>query len=60
MNLVERHVLNVIEENKTEFNGVIMYEMKMLVDDYGARHVVDVVLSEREYNMIQEKGYYYC
>lgn len=59
MNLVERYVLNIIEENKTEFNGVIMYEMKMLVDDYGNKHIVDVVLMEEDYNMIKEKGYYY-
>lgn len=60
MNLVERYVLEIISENKTEFNGISMYEMKMLVDDYGTEHVVDVVLTEREYDMIKEKGYYYC
>lgn len=60
MNLVERYVLNIIEENKTEFNGVAMYELKMLVDDYGDKHIVDVVLMEEDYNMIKEKGYYYC
>ena len=60
MNLVERYVLNIIEENKTEFNGVPMYELKMLVDDYGNKHIVDVVLMEEDYNMIKEKGYYYC
>lgn len=60
MNLVERYVLEIINENKTEFNGVPMYELKMLVDDYGNKHIVDVVLMEEDYNMIKEKGYYYC
>lgn len=60
MNLVERYVLEIINENKTEFNGVPMYELKMLVDDYGDKHIVDVVLMEEDYNMIKEKGYYYC
>lgn len=60
MSLVERYVLEIINENKTEFNGVPMYEMKMLVDDYGNKHTVDVVLMEEDYNMIKEKGYYYC
>lgn len=60
MSLVERYVLEIINENKTEFNGVPMYEMKMMVDDYGNRHTVDVVLMEEDYNMIKEKGYYYC
>lgn len=60
MNLVERYVLEIINENKTEFNGVVMYEMKMLVDDYGNEHTVDVVLMEEDYNMIKGKGYYYC
>lgn len=60
MNLLERYVLEIINENKTEFNGVPMYELKMLVDDYGNKHTVDVVLMEEDYNMIKEKGYYYC
>lgn len=60
MSLVERYVLEIINENKTEFNGVPMYEMKMLVDDYGNKHTVDVVLMEEDYNMIKDKGYYYC
>lgn len=60
MSLVERYVLEIINENKTEFNGVPMYEMKMMVDDYGYKHTVDVVLMEEDYNMIKEKGYYYC
>ena len=60
MNLVERYILEIINENKTEFNGVPMYELKMLVDDYGNKHIVDVVLMEEDYNMIKEKGYYYC
>lgn len=55
-----RDVKQILEEHKTEFNGVSMYEMKMLVDDYGNKHIVDVVLMEEDYNMIKEKGYYYC
>ena len=60
MNLVERYILEIINENKTEFNGVPMYELKMLVDDYGNKCTVDVVLMEEDYNMIKEMGYYYC
>lgn len=55
-----RDVKQILEEHKTEFNGVAMYEMKMMVDDYGNKHIVDVVLMEEDYNMIKEKGYYYC
>lgn len=50
-----RDVIQVLEERTTEFNGVPMYEMKMLVDDYGNKHTVDVVLMEEDYNMIKEK-----
>ena len=37
-----------------------MYELRMLVDDEGLKGIVDVVLMEEDYNMIKEKGYYYC
>ena len=60
MNLVRRDVLEVINENKTEFNGITMYELRMLVDDEGLKGIVDVVLMEEDYNMVKEKGYYYC
>lgn len=58
--MVKRYVKQILGEHKTDFNGVPMYEMKMLVDDYGNKHTVDVVLMEEDYNMIKEKGYYYC
>lgn len=60
MNLVRRDVLEVINENETKFNGITMYELRMLVDDEGLKGIVDVVLMEEDYNMIKEKGYYYC
>lgn len=60
MGLVRRDVKQILDEHRTEFNGVPMYELKMLVDDYGNRYTVDVVLMEEDYSMIKEKGYYYC
>lgn len=60
MNLLEREVIKIIEENKTEYNGTVMYEMKMFVNDYGHEHIVDVILLEEDYKMIKEKGYYIC
>lgn len=60
MNLLEREVIKIIEENRTEYNGVTMYEMKMFVDDYGHKHIVDVILLEEDYKMIKEKGFYIC
>ena len=60
MNLLEREVIKILEENKTEYNGVTMYEMKMIVNDYGHEHIVDVILLEEDYKMIKEKGYYIC
>ena len=60
MNLLEREVVKILEENKTEYNGVTMYEMKMIVNDYGHEHIVDVILLEEDYKMIKEKGYYIC
>ena len=60
MNLVRRDVLEVINENETKFNGITMYELRMLVDDEGLKDIVDVVLMEEDYSMIKEKGYYYC
>lgn len=60
MNLLEREVIKILEENKTEYNGVTMYEMKMIVNDYGHEHIVDVILFEEDYKMIKEKGCYIC
>lgn len=60
MNLIERHVIEILKENKTEWNGVEMWEMKMIVDDYGCIKTVDVILLESDYNLIKQKGYYLC
>ena len=55
-----RNVKQILEEHETEFNGVVMYELKLLIDDGDKEGSVDVVLMEEDYNMIKEKGYYYC
>lgn len=60
MNLIERYVIKINKENKTKYEGVTMYELNMVVDDYGFKHTVDVILVEEDYNMIKEKGYYLC
>ena len=60
MNLIERHVIKVNKENKTQHEGTIMYELNLTVNDYGHIHNVDVILLEDEYNMMKEKGYYLC
>lgn len=60
MNLIERYVIKINKENKTKYEGVTMYELNMVVDDYGFKHTVDVILLEEDYNMIKEKGYYLC
>lgn len=58
--MVRRSVKQVLEERRTEFNGVTMYELKLLIDCGDKERTVDVVLMEEDYNMIKEKGYYYC
>lgn len=60
MNLIERYVIKINKENKTKYEGVTMYELNIVVDDYGFEHTVDVILLEEDYNMIKEKGYYLC
>ena len=55
-----RNVKQILEEHETEFNGVVMYELKLLIDDGDKEGSVDVVLMEEDYNMIKEKGYYSC
>ena len=56
----KRNVKQILEEHETEFNGVVMYELKLLIDCGDKEGSADVVLMEEDYNMIKEKGYYYC
>lgn len=56
----KRNVKQILEEHETEFNGVTMYELKLLIDCGVKEGSVDVVLMEEDYNMIKEKDYYYC
>lgn len=58
--MVRRNVKQVLEERRTEFNGVPMYDLKLLMDVGDKEGTIDVVLMEEDYNMIKEKGYYYC
>lgn len=60
MGMVRRNVKQILEEHRTEFNGVPMYELKLLIDDGDKEGSVDVILMGEDYNMIKEKGYYYC
>ena len=50
--MVRRNVKQVLEERRTEFNGVPMYDLMLLIDVGDKEISVDVVLMEEEYNII--------
>lgn len=61
----KRIVLEIISEEKTLYKGLVtivpMYQLRLLVkEENGIEQTVDVLLLEEDYNMIKEKGYYYC
>lgn len=58
--MVKRYVKQILEEHKIEFNGVVMYDLRLLIDYRDGEGYVNVMLMEEDYNMIKEKGYYYC
>lgn len=55
-------VEKIIRENKTDYNGVVMYELTLYVSYNGGykKGYTDVILLEEDYKMIKEKGYYYA
>lgn len=55
-----REVLSVNREKKTDYDGVLMFELNLDVCDHGVNKNVDVLLLEEDYNMIRERGYYLC
>lgn len=56
----KRKVINVNREKKTDYGGVIMFQLNLDVKDHGTKKNVDVILEEKDYSMIQERGYYLC
>lgn len=59
MNLVELYVTNITHENRTNYNGVVMYELTCDIDCYGIKKKNEnILLMEEDYNMVKEQGYY--
>lgn len=59
MNLVEHCVTNITHENRTNYNGVVMYELTCDIDCYGIKKKNEnILLMEEDYNMVKEQGYY--
>lgn len=58
----KRIVLEITSEEKTLYKGIVpMYQLRLLVkEENGIEQTVDVLLLEEDYNMIRERGYYYC
>lgn len=59
MNLLENYVTNITEERVTVFGETKMYELTCDINCYGRRREQEhVILSEEDYNMVKEYGYY--
>lgn len=60
MDLLENYVTNITKERVTVFGETKMYELTCdIMDCFGyERKQEHVILSEEDYNMVKEKGYY--
>lgn len=58
MNVLEQYVTDIIFEQKHVVDGTV-YEMICDIDCYGyIKKHKRIMLSEKDYNMVKEKGYY--
>ncbi len=59
MNVLEQYVTNIIFEQKHVIDGTTIYEIICDIDCCGCieKHK-RIMLSEKDYNMVKEKGYY--
>lgn len=61
MNLVEKYVYNITSVKEIKYKGILLYEIECDTDCCGdIRKQVTVLLTERDYDMVKEKGYYMC
>lgn len=61
MNLLENYVHNITSVKEMKYNGILLYELICDTDCYGnIRKQTTILLTERDYNMVKEKGYYMC
>lgn len=61
MNLVEKYIYNITSTKEIKYKGILLYELECDTDCYGdIRKQTTVLLTERDYNMVKEKGYYMC
>lgn len=61
MNLVEKYVYNITCVKEIKYDGMVLYELICDTDCYGdIRKQVTISLTEQEYKMVKEKGYYIC
>lgn len=61
MNLVEKYVYNITSAKEISYDGISLYELTCDTDCYGdIRKQVTIFLTEQQYNMVKEKGYYMC
>lgn len=61
MNLVEKYIYNITSTKEMKYKGILLYELECDTDCYGdIRKQTTVLLTERDYNMVKEKGYYMC
>lgn len=59
MNVLEQYVTNIIYEQKHVVDGTTLYEIICDIDCHGyIKKNKRIILSEKEYNMVKEKGYY--
>lgn len=59
MNVLEQYVTNIIYEQKHIVDVTTLYEIICDIDCYGniEKHKC-IILSENDYKMVKEKGYY--
>lgn len=61
MNLLEKYVYNITSVKEMKYKGILLYELICDTDCYGnIRKQTTILLTERDYNMVKEKGYYMC
>ncbi len=59
MNLLEHYVTNITYENKTNYNGIVMYELTCDIVCCGIKSKNEnILIMEEDYNMVKEYGYY--
>ena len=61
MNLLKKYVYNITSTEEINYRNITLYKIKCDTDCYGdIRKQVTIYLTEQEYNMVKEKGYYIC